>query len=73
MALNAYNAKIRTLVGEELKRQNNMNAFYWMMNKTGYIKEYLPEDEFYSRNYQDFPKISLTCLIAVVLVCIIPY
>ena len=32
--LNEYNAKIRDLVGDELKKQKNMQAFYWMMNKT---------------------------------------
>ncbi|KAL5272992.1 XPNPEP2 family protein [Megaselia abdita] len=53
-ALNDYNAKIRAIVGEELKRQKNMNAFYWMMNKTRHIREYLPEDEYYSsRNAAD--------------------
>ncbi|XP_055375042.1 xaa-Pro aminopeptidase 2 isoform X2 [Condylostylus longicornis] len=44
--LNIYNAKIREHVGEELKRQGNMQAFYWMMNKTGHIKEYFPEEEY---------------------------
>lgn len=44
--LNEYNGKIRQLVGDELKRQGNMQAFYWMMNKTRHIKEFLPEDEY---------------------------
>ncbi|KAL9900653.1 xaa-Pro aminopeptidase 2 isoform 1-T2 [Glossina fuscipes fuscipes] len=44
--LNEYNAKIRELVGDELKRQGNMQAFYWMMNKTRHIREYLPEEEY---------------------------
>ncbi|XP_058987893.1 xaa-Pro aminopeptidase 2-like [Musca domestica] len=44
--LNEYNAKIRQYVGEELKRQGNMKAFYWMMNKTRHIREYLPEEEY---------------------------
>lgn len=44
--LNEYNAKIRQYVGGELKSQGNMRAFYWMMNKTRHIKEYLPEDEY---------------------------
>ncbi|KAM7362827.1 xaa-Pro aminopeptidase 2 [Cochliomyia hominivorax] len=44
--LNEYNAKIRQYVGDELKRQGNMQAFYWMMNKTRHIREYLPEEEY---------------------------
>ncbi|EDW83651.1 uncharacterized protein Dwil_GK13723 [Drosophila willistoni] len=44
--LNDYNAKIRNEVGDELKRLGNMKAFYWMMNKTRHIREYLPEDEY---------------------------
>lgn len=35
--LNEYNARIRDLVGSELKRQNRMDAFFWMMDKTKYI------------------------------------
>lgn len=31
--LNDYNARIREHVGEELKKRNRMNAFYWMMNR----------------------------------------
>ncbi|KAH8353869.1 hypothetical protein KR084_009818 [Drosophila pseudotakahashii] len=46
--LNEYNAKIRNDVGDELKRLGNMRAFYWMMNKTRHIREYLPEDEYRS-------------------------
>ncbi|XP_016961280.1 xaa-Pro aminopeptidase 2 [Drosophila biarmipes] len=46
--LNEYNAKIRINVGDELKRLGNMRAFYWMMNKTRHIREYLPEDEYRS-------------------------
>ncbi|XP_067618763.1 xaa-Pro aminopeptidase 2 isoform X2 [Eurosta solidaginis] len=44
--LNEYNAKVRELVGGELKRQGNMQAFYWMMNKTRHVREYLPEDDY---------------------------
>ncbi|XP_034485261.1 probable Xaa-Pro aminopeptidase P [Drosophila innubila] len=44
--LNKYNAKIRKEVGDELKKLGNMKAFYWMMNKTRHIREYLPEDEY---------------------------
>ncbi|CAD6994422.1 xaa-Pro aminopeptidase 2 [Ceratitis capitata] len=44
--LNEYNAKVRELVGGELKRQGNMQAFYWMMNKTRHIREYLPEEDY---------------------------
>ncbi|XP_034665747.1 xaa-Pro aminopeptidase 2 [Drosophila subobscura] len=46
--LNDYNAKIRDEIGNELKRLGNMRAFYWMMNKTRHIREYLPEDEYRS-------------------------
>lgn len=44
--LNEYNAKIRQYVGDELKRQGNMQAFYWMMNKTRHVREYTPEEEY---------------------------
>lgn len=44
--LNKYNAKIRKEVGDELKKLGNMKAFYWMMNKTRHVREYLPEDEY---------------------------
>lgn len=54
--LNDYNAKIRELVGEELKRQSNMPAFYWMMNKTRHIREYLPMEEY--RGIKDNASIS---------------
>ncbi|EDW97136.1 probable Xaa-Pro aminopeptidase P [Drosophila yakuba] len=46
--LNEYNAKIRNDIGDELKRLGNMRAFYWMMNQTRHIREYLPEDEYRS-------------------------
>lgn len=48
--LNEYNAKIREFVGEELKKQTKMQAFYWMMNKTKHVIEYLPEKEYRSAN-----------------------
>ncbi|KAF5287703.1 hypothetical protein FQA39_LY15803 [Lamprigera yunnana] len=35
--MNNYNARIRTLVGAELKRQNATDAFYWMMDNTQHI------------------------------------
>jgi len=35
--LNNYNAMVRTKVGEELKRQNRMRAFHWLMSKTRHI------------------------------------
>jgi len=44
--LNKYNAKIRKEVGDELKKLGNRKAFYWMMNKTRHVREYLPEDEY---------------------------
>lgn len=37
--LNDYNARIRRVVGAELKRQNRTEAFFWMMEKTKYIPE----------------------------------
>ncbi|KFB44673.1 AGAP004109-PA-like protein [Anopheles sinensis] len=37
--LNGYNARIRELVGSELKRMHKMDAFYWMMNKTSHVCE----------------------------------
>lgn len=56
--LNEYNARIRTLVGEELKAQLNMQAFYWMMNKTRHIIEYYPESEYRKHNNSDFVKMT---------------
>lgn len=44
--LNDYNARVRELVGEELKKRTRMHAFYWMMNKTRHVIEYLPEAEY---------------------------
>ncbi|XP_066253724.1 xaa-Pro aminopeptidase ApepP-like isoform X1 [Euwallacea similis] len=37
--LNRYNEEIRQEVGAELKRQNKMDGFYWMMENTKYIPE----------------------------------
>ncbi|XP_058813731.1 xaa-Pro aminopeptidase ApepP isoform X2 [Topomyia yanbarensis] len=37
--INDYNARIRQLVGDELKRKQKMEAFYWMMNKTRNIPD----------------------------------
>ncbi|XP_058467362.1 xaa-Pro aminopeptidase ApepP [Malaya genurostris] len=37
--INDYNARIRQLVGDELKRKQKMDAFYWMMNKTRNIPD----------------------------------
>lgn len=44
--LNEYNARIRMMVGEELKNQYNMQAFYWMINQTMHVKEYFTESEY---------------------------
>ncbi|CAH1176444.1 unnamed protein product [Phaedon cochleariae] len=38
--LNSYNEQVRRLVGAELKRQNRMNGFYWMMEKTKQVPEH---------------------------------
>ncbi|XP_058057335.1 xaa-Pro aminopeptidase ApepP [Anopheles bellator] len=43
--LNEYNARIRQQVGDELKRKHKMDAFYWMMNKTRHVPEYLTEQD----------------------------
>ncbi|KAG4068636.1 hypothetical protein HA402_002327 [Bradysia odoriphaga] len=48
--LNRYNADIRQLVGEELKKQPSALAFFWMMNQTGHIIEYYPESEYRKHN-----------------------
>ncbi|XP_053682697.1 xaa-Pro aminopeptidase ApepP [Sabethes cyaneus] len=37
--INDYNARIRQLVGDELKRKQKMDGFYWMMNKTRNIPD----------------------------------
>jgi len=40
--INEYNAKVRQLVGAELKKKPDLKGFRWMMKKTGYIPEWLP-------------------------------
>jgi hypothetical protein len=40
--INDYNAKVRQLVGAELKKLPDLKGFKWMMKKTGYIPEWLP-------------------------------
>lgn len=65
--LNEYNARIRTLVGEELKAQLNMQAFYWMMNKTKHIIEYYPESEYRKHNNSDYVKISNSFVVLLIL------
>lgn len=44
--LNEYNARIRQQVGAELKRRSRQHAFFWMMNKTKHVIEYLPESDY---------------------------
>jgi hypothetical protein len=46
MWLNEYNANIREIVGDELKKQNRMDTFYWMMNQTEHISQYVTESEY---------------------------
>ncbi|XP_049821340.1 xaa-Pro aminopeptidase ApepP [Aethina tumida] len=38
--INNYHEQVRIHVGAELKRQNKMDGFYWMMEKTKHIPEY---------------------------------
>lgn len=68
--INEYNARIRELVGEELKKRNHMKAFYWMMNKTRHVKEYLPESELrggsISERQINFSNLLLTILLSLV-------
>jgi Xaa-Pro aminopeptidase len=33
-------------VGSELKKQMKVQAFYWMMNKTTHVTEFLSEDDY---------------------------
>lgn len=65
--LNDYNARIRELVGDELKAQMNMQAFYWMMNKTSHIIEYYPESEYRKNNGSTILSASMYAVIAVIL------
>lgn len=44
--LNDYNARIREEVGKYLKESMRTEAFYWMMNKTQHVIEYLPESDY---------------------------
>lgn len=39
-------------VGEELKKQYNMQTFYWMMDNTMHVKEYFTESEYRARTSQ---------------------
>lgn len=50
--LNDYNARVRIMVGEELKKQYSMESFYWMMNNTMHVKEYFTESEYRARTSQ---------------------
>lgn len=40
------------MVGDELKKQYSMPAFYWMMNNTMHVKEYFTESEYRARTSQ---------------------
>lgn len=73
--LNRYNAKIRKYIGAELKRLGNMKAFYWMMNKTRHVREYLTEDEYLaamgggcqSYHHAQLPLLALTMVMMILL------
>lgn len=65
--LNEYNARIRTLVGKELKAQLHMQAFHWMMNKTAHIIEYYPESEYRKHNNSGYVKISNSFVVLLIL------
>lgn len=69
--LNDYNARVRSLVGEELKSQFNMQAFYWMINKTMHVIEYYPESEYRLRGGSDSIRIlPWICIVAIILLLI---
>lgn len=68
--LNEYNARIREFVGEELKKKLKMQAFYWMMNKTKHVIEYLPEED-YRRGGADSIDFKLQAIVTSVLVGLI--
>jgi Xaa-Pro aminopeptidase len=38
--LNQYHVMVRMKVGEELKKQNRMRGFFWLMSKTRHITEH---------------------------------
>lgn len=67
--LNEYNARIRTMVGEELKVQYNMQTFYWMINNTMHVKEYFTESEYRAlRSQSHFIHFGQwTCIFAVII------
>lgn len=48
--LNEYNAMIRNLVGEQLKKQKKMQAFFWMMNNTKNIPEIVTDSDYKKSN-----------------------
>ncbi|XP_059488779.1 xaa-Pro aminopeptidase 1-like isoform X2 [Neocloeon triangulifer] len=60
--INEYNAKVRQLVGSELKKKPDLKGFKWMMQKTGYIPEWLPPKNSKSSMHQESIKLSFLIL-----------
>lgn len=69
--LNEYNAKIREFVGEELKKRLKMQVFYWMMNKTKHVIEYLPEEDYRGSGADFSVKFNLPALVCAVIVGVV--
>lgn len=59
------------MVGEELKTQYNMQAFYWMINKTMHVIEYYPESEYRQRNHSNSIQILQWIFIVAIFVLLI--
>lgn len=65
--LNEYNARIREEVGKYLKETIRMEAFYWMMNKTQHVIEYLPESEYKGSGASRFSNLPIYGFISVLI------
>lgn len=63
--LNEYNARVREEVGKYLKETMKIEAFYWMMNKTQHVIEYLPESEYKGSSAARFTNVLYHLLISV--------
>lgn len=65
--LNEYNARIREEVGKYLKETMRNEAFYWMMNKTQHVIEYLPESEYKGSGASVFSNITILGILSILL------
>lgn len=66
--LNDYNARIREEVGKYLKETMRMQAFYWMMNQTQHVIEYLPESDYKGSGAACFQRLPIIILLPALII-----